>query len=401
MEYRYDNGLEFLQYCSNDELNFFIELFEKKGGITAEIFREERFEKFYPNHKKYWDLIAAEIQLYGGNTILNFFNGKGVLYKDILMYVCDKNLVVYDKNSDVATIEKFLIYELLKKEIDSLNASELEKFKEEFHLEDIENINLLFAIKRKIFNNSDFYESFLTELFGHKDKIIEIIKDSVIKKSIKSINPVFGMAYLFYEVSKSIFDPAYRIIFPAVLYIAYLREKYKDKDKEFRIRFEPKIGSILRTELVGNVVDHSGIYVGDGKIVEIFNDNGMAKVKEVNFYEFTYSSNIRTGKTIYIAVDKLTKEVIFNEKIAQEAKKHIGKMTEYELLKNNCHSFVCKCIQKVPFEEKVEVVFFSELERVISKYLNDERMVDWEVCDINPLEFKKDKKNWSIEQEVV
>jgi len=396
MKYRYDLGLEFLQYCSNEELEYFINVFKEKGGFSAEIFNENRFKKYYPNHKKYWDLIAAEIQFYGGNTILNKLQGHGVLYKDILIDICEKGLIVVDKNADVATIEKLLIFEILKKELNSLTHNELKEFEQKFNLTGIEEIDFFISLKRKVFGNDDFFENITTELVGNLKNMSKV----VFKNISLQLSKRFFVISNIYDVLNKITGPAYRVLLPIVIYIAYLREKYKDKDSNFRKLYKPKIGSILRTELVGNIVEHSGIYIDDGKVVEIFNDNGIAIVKEVSLYEFVYGSGIRTGKTIYIAIDKLTKEIIYDEKIAKEAKKHIGKTTKYELLNNNCHSFVHKCIIKEDFEKEVSIWKFEDLTKSISENLNNDRIMEWVVCDVNPQEYKINK-NWSIEQEVV
>lgn len=54
----------------------------------------------------YWDEIAEELQLFGGNTFMNLIKGnKVVLYREILCDVCVRLKVNYNKKSDFALIE--------------------------------------------------------------------------------------------------------------------------------------------------------------------------------------------------------------------------------------------------------------------------------------------------------
>lgn len=112
MAYRRDNDLEFLRKMKSSELNELVEILKGKEGnerFTEEMTSNELFKKYYPNHKKYVNLILEELQLYGGNTFANIFRDSGVLYKKILCNVCDKMKVVYSKSQTVQLIELALL----------------------------------------------------------------------------------------------------------------------------------------------------------------------------------------------------------------------------------------------------------------------------------------------------
>jgi uncharacterized protein YaaW (UPF0174 family) len=73
----------------NDELGVLVDILTKdKGGrgrITEKLTLDEDYEKFYPDHSKYWTLIAAGYQKFGSNTVATLFRKeKGRLYKEIL-----------------------------------------------------------------------------------------------------------------------------------------------------------------------------------------------------------------------------------------------------------------------------------------------------------------------------
>jgi len=279
-----------------------------------------------------------------------------------------------------------------------MSSLELQNFKNSLSFTQLDEVKLLNEIRKRLFNSETFFQNTVTILLSSLEK-------SVIKQVLKNTLPFIAQQLLNKSVGlpigiainmKEITDPAYRITLPSVLYIAYLREKYKEKDLLFRHRFYPIVGSILRTELIAGGADHSGIYIGNNQIIEITEKKGFGCVEITDLNDFVYSSFARTGVAIYIAVDKLSKDIIYNTTIVDKAKKHIGKKNKYQLMKDNCHSFVHKCITNEDFDTITSVWKFKQLTETISEKLNNNRVVQWVVADINPIEYKRVKK-WKIE----
>ncbi|RRD39578.1 DUF3944 domain-containing protein, partial [Tessaracoccus sp. OH4464_COT-324] len=76
--------LDALVYCLTHDS-------DGKLRYTEELTKREKYKQFHPEHNKYWDDIAGELQCFGGNTFATFFKGgKGVLYSEILNDVCEK-----------------------------------------------------------------------------------------------------------------------------------------------------------------------------------------------------------------------------------------------------------------------------------------------------------------------
>jgi uncharacterized protein YaaW (UPF0174 family) len=48
-------------------------------------------------YKNSWKAIAAEIQLFGGDTVANLFRGKGVMYREVLEDVAKKTVSIFTK----------------------------------------------------------------------------------------------------------------------------------------------------------------------------------------------------------------------------------------------------------------------------------------------------------------
>ena len=61
----------------------------------------------------YLDIIKDELSLFGGNSFANFFRGHGVSYREMLIDVCDKLKVPYNKESKIERIESCLLQKIL------------------------------------------------------------------------------------------------------------------------------------------------------------------------------------------------------------------------------------------------------------------------------------------------
>ena len=79
MSYRYDEDLEFLKQIDSKDLDdlVYVLTHDKDGEtrFTEELTTNENYKKFFPEHNKYWEDIAAELQCYGGNTFATIFRG--------------------------------------------------------------------------------------------------------------------------------------------------------------------------------------------------------------------------------------------------------------------------------------------------------------------------------------
>lgn len=118
---------------------------------------------------------------------------------------------------------------------------------------------------------------------------------------------------------------------------------------------KPSIGSIVQVQLAAGVFPteslcHTGIYVGNDKIIELTqNESKQAEIRVVSAEHFIEGDDLfpRTGTFIYVACGKNANGSCFalgNHDIARNAAQHIGKIWngKYDLTENNCHMF-CQC----------------------------------------------------------
>ena len=133
----------------------------------------------------------------------------------------------------------------------------------------------------------------------------------------------------------------------------------------------PVRGSIVRCDLAGGLADHSGIYVGNNRIVEL---NGDGRIKNVSYKQFIGSSSIKTGIAVYVACDD-NAVPLSDYTIADYAESLVGKKRNYDLVDNNCHSFTSECIMQA----HASSTLFSQLESVISEEMNCNLDIKWRI----------------------
>lgn len=103
-----------------------------------------------------------------------------------------------------------------------------------------------------------------------------------------------------------------------------------------RVLVEAKRGAVVYCDLVGDYAEHSGIYVGNGQIVNL---EGDGKIRKVTFKEFIKGT---TGEMIYVSC-KGGKSV-GSDKVADRALSMVGKSRDYNMIMDNCHQFAAGCL---------------------------------------------------------
>ena len=88
------------------------------------------------------------------------------------------------------------------------------------------------------------------------------------------------------------------------------------------------------------VAEHTGIYIGDNKIVHL---NGDGRIEAVTPRVFVNRlDGINPAVSIYFAA--VGGKAVGTQKIADRARAMIGKRRDYNVLLDNCHQFTCGCL---------------------------------------------------------
>ncbi|MDQ7015630.1 MAG: ubiquinol-cytochrome C chaperone family protein, partial [Gammaproteobacteria bacterium] len=186
-------------------------------------------------HNQYWDLIAAEIQCFGGNSFATMLRGgEGVVYKEVLTDACDKMKVNYNKNASVETMEMNLLMKILTDSMEKMKPEELKKIVEDLGLNTTNysaqavTAALQGAIK---FSGFAAYQVALIvanavakALLGHG---LKLATNAALTRSMAIFAGPIGWALTGLWALIDIAGPAYRVTIPVVIQVAFLRAKLK------------------------------------------------------------------------------------------------------------------------------------------------------------------------------
>lgn len=165
-------------------------------------------------------------------------------------------------------------------------------------------------------------------------------------------------------------------------------------------------GSIVVVQL-GFFLDHTGIYVGDGKFIELYGDGTINLISKEDFLHGAYKNDFpaRTGVNIYVAtIDG--KPILLKE--AKERAIYLYenvKKIEYDIIRNNCHMFTGFCVFGKNFQKNNGCKFFTNLTRLIidnfSKNTDEEYKDIWSFVGSSSEVFRSapkyiDRFSWRI-----
>lgn len=233
-KYREDEGLDFLESVSSEALGPLVDFLTEH--YNSDLVESESYKKHYPDHHEYWDLIATEIQTYGGNTISNIYRGKGINYKEILFDVCDRMNVKYDSALSIEKIEQCLLEETLGKTLDNLEIKERKELIEELG-EKGSSVSLVgksgIQVAQTLLRQGGFATYKWAIMIAHNTvgniskivlgKGLPFIAGPLITKGTKFLIGPIGTAISAVWTVYDIHGPAYRVTVPAVFYIIMLR----------------------------------------------------------------------------------------------------------------------------------------------------------------------------------
>jgi len=237
IKYRDDADLEFLKDCDNEDLKVLADiLIYKKNGkkrFTQELADERDFRHCNGDYQKVWDLIAGELQLYGGDSIINMVRRwKGVPYREILENVCGKMRVNYNKKSPTEKIEMNLIMKVVEDALEKMSEEEKREVVKEMKL-DVEQptTQIIMASLQAAIKVGGFraYEIALIvanaisrALFG---KGLSFAANAMLTRLMAIFAGPLGLIANILLTVPLITNTAYRVTIPATIQVAYMRQK--------------------------------------------------------------------------------------------------------------------------------------------------------------------------------
>lgn len=111
-------------------------------------------------------------------------------------------------------------------------------------------------------------------------------------------------------------------------------------DNVIRDRVYPVKGSIVYCDLAFGTGEHSGIYIGNNKIVHLDGSGDIETVSPRRFLNRLKGFN--SAISIYVSCDG--ESPVGSKKVAKKAKNMIGNSRYYNVILDNCHQFTSGCV---------------------------------------------------------
>lgn len=226
-----DDLAQTLAAFTNEELAPLFELLS--GPISSLLAHQERVKAAHPNHVAYADLIAKELCLFGGNTIVNMGRGGGPSYREIVADVCASLKVKTTRAMSVTTMEQALLAKLFEalptEDKDIILAEAAERFG--YNADLGSNASVAAMIAAQAGGRAAGFLLYRTGL-----QVVNMASKVVIGRGLSfagnaaftrllgvAIGPVGWIVSGLWAL-KDIASPAYRVTTPAVLIIAGTRQ---------------------------------------------------------------------------------------------------------------------------------------------------------------------------------
>jgi len=231
------NDLLFLESAKSKDLQVLVDYLTKaKDGSfrwSEELSYTPHYKEYYPNRlQMMWEDIAKELQNYGGNTFMNMVRGHGVPYREILIDVCKKMKVNFNKKSPVEMIELHLLEKILLESLENMTLEELKKLMEEMDIptQGLGRQSMIaaiqIAIKRGCFASykiAVIVANAICRFFLGRG--LSIAANAALTRYLSIFAGPIGWGINIVWAAVDIAGPAYRVTIPAVVQIAYMRAK--------------------------------------------------------------------------------------------------------------------------------------------------------------------------------
>lgn len=227
VNYLHDSDLDFLQHCSEEQLANFTRLLthnEKgKTRLSSVLMRNELFKSMegHPEqHRRNWQLIAGELQHFGGDSIANKLRGHSKRYRAILLDVSKRLKLKADKEMSTFAIEQQLLEHFLRNTWKKMDETHKKEFLQAVNakVNELEELlPLLMKDKQLAKGVSHLLSSQLTRIL-RTHAAMSVLGHGLLRGA--GLGGPVGAAL---NGVKAVSGTAFRVTIPAVLQIACLR----------------------------------------------------------------------------------------------------------------------------------------------------------------------------------
>lgn len=384
MSYTYDADLEFLGQCSDEQLRELADILmkDKDGKLryTEEITKTKEYKIYEHRYSRYWKILAGELQLFGGNSVVNniFRFGRGVKYDEILNDVLDKINVPYNKSSHIINKEDALIEKIF--------SDMLEDMPEEKKMELVKDMNLkvtgfgnqaIMAAVQAGIRAGGFLSYQITVIVANYiarlllGRGLTLATNTALTKGLSLFIGPIGWVVTGVWTAFDITGPAMRVTLPACVIVAFLRKTTLLETKKNEKKYEEE------EKMEEDFIEQEKKFLKE--LLEKYRIENPKE--EINFEEEI--------KRIEEEMKRMEEE---DPSIIERAKEFFENLSFVEDDdENDLES------EEVNTEKKERVYTLKNKTKIIHKY--EENTVDFDDCEAKLLKIEKYNKDGKIEVE--
>lgn len=179
--------------------------------------------------------IVEELSLYGGNSVVNFFKGEGADYSVILRKVAKRLKVSFHNSQYDEIIEGYILQKLFDDMSERLTDADLRTMARELGVKPLRYSRqaIIAALQMSIRRGGIYGLTWSMTVANVVARqaigrgVAVIASGSLLSRSLSILAGPIGWALTAAWTAYDIAGPAYRVIVPSVIQIAYLRQKYQ------------------------------------------------------------------------------------------------------------------------------------------------------------------------------
>ena len=237
MSYTYDEDLEFLGECTDEQLKDLAEILiydtDKKFRKMEQITSTNEYKRYKTQYSKYWEVIAGDLQKFGGDTFANLFRlGDGIKYDEILNDVLKHLNISFDKSSSIINREDILIERVFEDIIKDMDENDVAKLIKDLNIS-VSNYKtpaIMLAIQTAIkaggfasYKITVIVANYIAKLILKRG--LTLTANAMLTKGLSLLIGPIGMAVTgIWTITDIVSGPAMRVTVPACIIIAYLRK---------------------------------------------------------------------------------------------------------------------------------------------------------------------------------
>ena len=384
MSYTYDADLEFLGQCSDEQLRELADILmkDKDGKLryTEEITKTKEYKIYEHRYSRYWKILAGELQLFGGNSVVNniFRFGRGVKYDEILNDVLDKINVPYNKSSHIVNKEDALIEKIFSDMLEDMpEEKKMELVKDmDLKVTGFGNQAIMAAVQAGI-RAGGFLSYQITVIVANYiarlllGRGLTLATNTALTKGLSLFIGPIGWVVTGVWTAFDITGPAMRVTLPACVIVAFLRKTTLLETKKNEKKYEEE------EKMEEDFIEQEKKFLKE--LLEKYRIENPKE--EINFEEEI--------KRIEEEMKRMEEE---DPSIIERAKEFFENLSFVEDDdENDLES------EEVNTEKKERVYTLKNKTKIIHKY--EENTVDFDDCEAKLLKIEKYNKDGKIEVE--